>query len=286
MHKIIAKKVKDKIVGFFLKPFPLLDDFNSKLFLVIFCGIFSTFFILFYNPLNIKDWNYDSAIGKLLSIWSAGILGAIFLSITQFVFRPRINLSTFNVGQFSLWVALEFFLLSILFFIIFKESEKPLWREFFIALRHTVSLAIIPYFLACLLIAVRKLSQKIKQEKKELVFSSEQLLFKDENGKIMLATKPSQLLFLKSENNYTSVFYLQNGKVEKKLIRTNLKKLERELTYPDLIRIHRSYMVNLQSIVGVHRKKRGFQIQLNKLPEMPLKVSETYKSAFEAQIKR
>ena len=131
---------------------------------------------------------------------------------------------------------------------------------------------------------MRHLSQQVNQEKKLPTLSSTQLLFKDENDKIILAIKPKQLLFLKSENNYTSVFYLQNQKVEKKLIRTNLKKLENELQHPELLRIHRSYMINLQSIIGIHREKRGFQIQLAQLPEMPLKVSETYKKAFEAKI--
>ena len=284
---MIAKKNKNKIIRFFLKPFPILDDYNSKLFLVIFCGIFSTFFILFYNPFNIKQWNYDSAIGKLLSIWSAGILGAVVLGVTQFILRTKTNLTTFNVGQFSLWVIFEFFLLAILFFIIFGERKNPFWEEFFLVLRHTISLGIIPYFLACLLIAVRKLSKKAIQEEKFPAISVRQHLFKDENGKIMLAIKPKQLLFLKSENNYTSIFYLQNGKVEKKLVRTNLKKLEGELgEYPNLLRIHRSYMVNLQNIISVHRKKGGFQIELEQLPNMSLKVSETYKNAFEAEIKK
>ena len=146
------------------------------------------------------------------------------------------------------------------------------------------SLAFIPYFLACLLIAVFKLSNQLQLEKDTPTISSGQHLFKDENGKIMLAIRLEQILFLKSENNYTSIFYLQNEKVERELIRTNLKKLESELRYPDLIRIHRSYMINLQNLSSVQRKKGGFQIQLKQLPDLFLKVSDTYKNAFEAKI--
>ena len=149
-----------------------------------------------------------------------------------------------------------------------------------------------PYFLACLLIAVFQLSQKIKAgaQKVPLTNSStplDQHNFKDENGKIMLAIKPQQLLFLKSENNYTAIYYLQNEKVEKKLIRTNLKKLESELeAFPNLQRIHRSYMVNLKNIASVQRIKRSFQIKMTHLPDMPLKVSETYKAVFTTQIEK
>lgn len=283
-------KTKNKVHDFLISPFTLLDSRKDKLFLIIFCGIFATFFINFYQPLNIQHWHHDSAIGNFLTIWSAGILGAAVFGITQFFLRPRFNLSTFTVGQFLLWVLFEFFLLAVLMFLLYGESTIPFWEEFRLVFKYTISLTIIPYFLACLLIAVRKLSQEVQQEEKPPTSPAPLPLaphaFKDENGKIILAVKPTQLLLLKSENNYTSIFFLQNEKVEKKLIRTNLKKLEGELTtFPYLLRIHRSYMINLEKIASVHRKKGSFHVQLIQLPEMLLKVSETYKPNFEATLK-
>lgn len=287
-------QTRNKLVDFLGSPFTLLDSKGDKLFLIIFCGIFATFFINFYEPLNISTWNHDSKIGNFLTIWTAGLLGAIVLSITQFILRPKFKLLTFTVGQFLFWVLFEFFLLAILFFVLYGESVFPFWKEFFLVFRYTISLTIIPYFLACLIIAVKKLSNPTKEASPipisepipKPILPLAQHAFKDENGKIMLAIKPTQLLLLKSENNYTSVFFLQNEKVEKKLIRTNLKKLENELIeFPYLLRIHRSYMVNLENIASVQRKKGSFQILLTQLPEMPLKVSETYKEIFETQIK-
>lgn len=276
----------NQAIDFLSKPFTLLDDYKSKLFLVIFCGVFSTFFIFFYNPFNLHQIKYDSAIGRLLSIWNAGILGTLILSFTQFFLRPKIKLDTFTRGQFLFWVFFEFTCLCVGIYIIFGEREADFWGEFFLIVRYTISVAFLPYFLACLLIAVKKLSEKVQKEEIPPSVSSRQHLFKDENGKIMLAINPQQILFLKSENNYTSIHYLQNDRVDKKLIRTNLKKLESELDLPYLIRIHRSYMVNLKNIVSVHRKKGGFQIQLDQLPDRLLNVSETYKNAFVAKIKR
>ena len=282
---MLKEQHTDKILGFFLRPFSLLDDYLSRLFLVAFCGIFATFFINFYEPLNIRTWHHDSTLGNFLTIWSAGILGAILLSITQLVLRPIFKLNTFNNGQFLLWVLFEFFLLTILMFVLYGESKIPFLEEFFLVFRYTISLTIIPYFLACLLIAVIKLSNNAAKESLVQKVSLAQHSFKDENGKVMLAIKPTQLLLLKSENNYISIFYLQNEKVEKKLIRTNFKKLENELTpFPYLLRIHRSYMINLEKIASMHRKKGSFHVQLIQLPEMWLKVSETYKTTFEAAL--
>jgi len=288
-------QTRNKLVDFLNNSFTLLDSTKDKLFLIIFCAFFSTFFIYFYQPLNITTWQHDSSIGNFLTIWSAGFLGALMLCITQLIIRPKVKLNTFTVGQFLLWVFFEFLLLAILFFALYAEWKNPFWQEFLLTLRYTISLTIIPYFLACLLIAVRKLSNPVKAEaispisKPPLpkpILPLAQHAFKDENGKIMLAIKPTQLLLLKSENNYTAVFFLQNEQVEKKLIRTNLKKLESELSeFPYLLRIHRSHMVNLEKIASVERKKGSFQIYLTQLPEMPLKVSESYKAIFEEQIK-
>lgn len=282
----MSKTSRHKIRNYLTSPFTLLDSLADRWFLVIFCGFFATFFINFYQPLNIDKWNYDSTLGNLLTVWSAGGIGALLLSFTQFVLRPQLKLATFKVGQFLGWVLLEFFLLTILFYGLFGESYLPFWQEFLSVFRLTVSLTIIPYFLACLLIAVKNLSAIVKKESTKTTSPLKQQIFNDENGKIILALNPTQLLLLKSENNYTAVFFIQNEKVEKKLIRTNLKKLEAELAaFSYLLRIHRSYMINLEKIESVEKKKGSFHIQLMQLPEMLLKVSETYKSNFKASLK-
>lgn len=286
-----SKKIQYTIKDFLAKPLPILVNFQEKLFLVVFCGIFATFFLFYFNPMNANHWQHDSPIGSFLTVWSAGILGAIVLAISQFFLRPKFNLSTFNVAQFSLWLILEFWLLSLLFFFLFREKIVPLFEEYFFVLRSTVSITIIPYAIACLLLAVRKLSKKqplvstqpIAQQVPTAPLA--QYSFKDESGKIMLAIKPQQLLCLKSESNYIAIFFLKNEKVEKKLIRSNLKKLSNELkVFPNLLRVHRSYMINLENIASVQRKKGSYQIELTKLPDMPLTVSEKYKQFFEAQI--
>lgn len=278
------KALKDEAEKTLRSPFPLLDDNLSKWFLIIFCGVFATFFIVFYKPFNIQEFEYDSTLGRFLTVWSGGILGAAILGISQFFLRSKAKLETFNLGQFLLWSIFEFAIICICIFLIFRQSTEPFLDEFLLTLKHTISIGFLPYFLACLLIAVKKLSDRSKQELKTLDINSEQHLFKDENGKVMLAIKPSQILLLKSENNYTSVFYLQNDKMERMLIRTNLKKLEGELDYTNLMRIHRSYMVNLKNISSVQRKKGSYEILLNRLPELPIKVSETYKPTFESKI--
>ncbi len=283
---------KNHLKDLFSKPFPLLNDNRSRLFLVVFCGLFSSLFMLYFNPFTMNQIKYDSAVAHYLPIWSTGILGSVLLSFSQFFLRPIFKLNSFNFGQFILWILFEFIFLSIVIYFFFGESKEPFLTEFFLIGKYTISICFLPYFLACLLIAVAKLYSKVEQKnevdskpKKELsIISSNQQIFTKEDGKFLFGIKPEQILYLKSENNYTSVFYVQNGNLEKKLIRTNLKGIEQTLKNPRLIRVHRSYMVNINKLEAIHRDKGNFNLQLEYLPNFRIKVSKTYKEIFEQKI--
>lgn len=257
--------------------FQLLDDASSRWSLIVFCGIFSTVFILFYDPLNVSAISTETTLARIFSFHGLGLWGILVLSFTQFILRPRFQLNTFLVWQFILWVLLEIFLLSICFFLIYRALEEPLLNEYLIVLRMTALLAIVPYAIACLLIAVIKMSQQIHKEPKVPPVSPALLSIKDENGKPMLSLAKEDLLLLKSESNYTAVYFRQGEKVEKKLIRSSLKNILQQLPASHFVRIHRSYSVNINNVSAMDRKNGEVLVKLKALPDMPLKVSETYK---------
>ena len=157
----------------------------------------------------------------------------------------------------------------------------PFVTEFLTIVGYTFSVGLLPYSLACLIIAVIRLS---KTTGPKSTSKSDKLCFRDENDKILLALTSVQVLYLKSEDNYTSIYYLKNNQVNKQLIRNNLKKLEEQLDNPNLIRVHRSYMVNMSNIIAVQRSKRGYELNMESLPNVFLSVSETYKKSLELQI--
>lgn len=259
------------------RPFDLLDDTNSRWLLILFCTVFSTIFILFYDPLNVSGISKETALARLFSYHGLSFWGALVLIFTQFGLRPRFNLDTFLVWQFLLWVVLEIFLLSVCFFLIYRALEEPLLSEFIAVFRMTALLAIVPYAIACLLIAVVRMPQKSSSESVSSKLSTVLLSIKDENGKPMLSIAQEDILLLKSENNYTAVFFRQEEKVEKKLIRSSLKNILRQLPPPHFLRIHRSYSINVNNLSAVDRKNGELQVKLKQLPDLPLKVSETYK---------
>ncbi len=70
------------------------------------------------------------------------------------------------------------------------------------------------------------------------------------------------LLFAKSEGNYIE-FYLRDVNVDKIVKRLTLKELESALEpFPEIIRTHRSYLVNANQIKGVEGNAQGYKLKL------------------------
>ena len=74
-------------------------------------------------------------------------------------------------------------------------------------------------------------------------------------------------------------------KVEKNLIRTNLKSIEQSINNPSIIRVHRSFMINLDMIQTIHPQNGTYNIELEHVLNFSVKVSKSHKEAFEKRIK-
>lgn len=58
----------------------------------------------------------------------------------------------------------------------------------------------------------------------------------------ILRLRPDQLIALSAANNYVTVYYLEEGRLRKKLLRSTLKKMQEEV--PLLLQVHRSHLIN------------------------------------------
>ena len=250
-------------------------------------------FLYIFSPLEIENWGFSQRFPKLFSIVSYGVVGMLTLLLSQFVLRPVFRVHTLTIGQFIAWFLLELLLLVTINFFVFGDKVpwgKPYLREYFLSFKHTSLVLILPYSIALLYLSM--LTERAKRGASSTAASPpvmehfKQLHFKDENDKEVLSVKLNHLLFLKSESNYTAIYYLEHQQVKKILIRTNLKKLESDLDSIHLIRTHRSYMINLQQVLAVNRKGRGYQLTLTHLRDTVIPVSPTYMEAFDQKMKR
>ena len=97
--------------------------------------------------------------------------------------------------------------------------------------------------------------------------------------------KLDDFLFAMADGNYVE-FYLRNGGTGKLVKRITIKELESTLKpFPNIIRTHRSYLVNLHHISSVTGNAQGYKLKLDSYIGM-VPVSRQMIKDFDAAMKR
>ena len=80
----------------------------------------------------------------------------------------------------------------------------------------------------------------------ELSNAQSRLLHIKSEGVETLTIARGLFVFAKAEGNYTKIFYLNNSKLVSKLLRLKINALNKQLSDDHFLRIHNSYLVNMQ----------------------------------------
>ena len=97
-----------------------------------------------------------------------------------------------------------------------------------------------------------------------------------QNKKNQLDLNLSDLLFAEAMQNYVSIYFLKEKKVQKEIIRTTLSNVEKQLEDTSIIRCHRSYLVNPDQIEKVEGNAQGLRLTLHHLHDTQVPVSRKY----------
>lgn len=84
--------------------------------------------------------------------------------------------------------------------------------------------------------------------------------FHDEYKKLRLVIAPEAVLFIKSEDNYVQIHYIDQNRTRKFILRSSMRALEENLSRHGLVRCHRSYFINPAFIKIVHRDSAGLLV--------------------------
>ena len=95
------------------------------------------------------------------------------------------------------------------------------------------------------------------EEESKPVDESSLIRFYDEYKKLRLVIANEAVIFIKSEENYVQIHYLDKDKTKKFVLRSSMRALENDLSKKGLVRCHRSYFINPAYIKIVHRDESG-----------------------------
>lgn len=108
------------------------------------------------------------------------------------------------------------------------------------------------------------------------------ILLKGEGQSESLSIHASKILFLQAADNYCEIYFDDGRQMQHRIFRSTLKQLEDQLTsFPEFLRVHRSYMVNTQRVDRISGNAQGFRLHLGTM-EVPVSrgMNATIKAIF------
>ncbi len=259
----------------------LLDKKADRYLLIIVIFIFSTLFLNVFEPFNIGRWYSDSGIIKFLRLSSYGFVGALVFLFTQFPLRKIFKQQHFKIKNYLIWLVIEISLISLVYIFLYGNPIGNFFNDFIYSIKYTLLGICLPYTFTVLIIYYKNQRAEIKelQIKVSQPIKKQMIAFRDENGKIKFSVLSKDLLLLESTDNYVSVFFVLDNKVQRKLLRNTLKNIEESLKETSTIRCHRSFMVNTQNVEFVQKEGKKLILKI-KLFEKNIPVSQKYSSLF------
>ena len=247
----------------------------------MFCFVFGVIFVNIFVPFNINRWSSDSGYNQFFRLSSYGIIVALVLLFTQFPLRQLFNISQFKVKTFILWLLIELFIISLVYIFLYGNPIGNLFNDLRFSVKYTFLGICLPYSFALFLIYYKNQTKVIEMLETQIKSPKfPQLIgFKDDKGKIQFSVRSEEVLLLESTDNYVSVMYYLNGKIQRRLLRNTLKCMESDLSNRSIIRCHRSFMVNTENVEFIHKGNKSLQLKIRNYEPM-IPVSQKYLSRF------
>ena len=267
----------------FQKPVPpYLNEKKNLVRLILFTSLFALVFINLYSPFGAEKW-FKLTRFEFFSYSSLIILtGVLVVVISRIIMYKVCKKNTINIWQYLLWIIAEIFLMA-LFYALFEKfylKDQRLFEEIVkVSSRNTSLVLLLPYSVLWLYFSWIDKKEQIARLADIQIFSSnirEMIPFYDDKGILKFSINKENLLYLESAENYVSICYLNKGKVSKYLLRDTLKKVEESFSGTEIIRCHRSYMVNFDKVKVIKKDKYGLTLELDNPSVMDIPVSKTY----------
>jgi hypothetical protein len=250
--------------------------------LIVFTSLFALVFINIYSPFGVDRW-FNLTQLQFLTYSSLVILtGVLIVVISRIIMFQVCKRELISIWQYLFWIFTEVLFMA-LFYAIFEKiflDDPRIFSELVkLSARNTSLVLLLPYSVLWLYFSWKDKQLQIDRMADIQSFASNprnMIPFYDEKGVLKFSVKKENLLYLESAENYVNICYLNKGKVSKFLLRDTLKKMEENFAGTEIIRCHRSYIVNFEKVKVIRKDKDGLKLELDSLSDMDLPVSKTY----------
>jgi hypothetical protein len=267
----------------FQKPIPsYLNEKQNIVRLVLFTSVFALVFINIYAPFGADQWFHLTSL-EFFTYSSLTILTGVLVVVMSRIIMYRLSKwYSIIIWQYLLWILAEILLMALSYALFEKfilNDIRPFSDLVRISSRHTALVLLLPYSISWLYFSWIDKKEQIDRLADIQAFSvnpRSMIPFYDDKGILKFSVKKENLLYLESAENYVSICYLNKDKVSKYLLRDTLKKIEETFSGTEIIRCHRSYMVNFEKVKVIRRERDGLKLGFDNPLVTDIPVSKTY----------
>ncbi|MCG8483114.1 MAG: LytTR family transcriptional regulator [Clostridia bacterium] len=166
-------------------------------------------------------------------------------------------------------------------------------EEFISILKDSIFIGILPsistwfFFDKIFYSTYSKKAARINKDLETFNFSKKEnmitLIGKNQDNKLEFNAK--DLIYIKAEENYCFIFFKKDEKIHRRLFRSTLSALYEQIKDKDpgrnIIRCHRTYIVNLDHVLKMHGNARGYYLQLKNCNNATIPVSRNFPDVFQ-----
>ena len=267
---------------------------NSLLF-IAFVVVFAFTFILIFSPYGSGDFEaiksnevfaahtaIVSAIGLVVLLISRMILHLVCVKRQPILYTTYVIWMVVEIVAIALFCNLYAWLVGKVVYHCPIGYFGTLGDTF----KYCASILVIPYLISGMYFELMDRDLYIERFRRrqgiiaETDEKQQQLLFNDEKGNLKLSVNIENLYYIEAADNYVNICYQNKDRITKFILRNSLKNIETMDFSADLVRCHRSYIVNFKKVKVLKKEKAGLFIELDDkdIPDLP--VSKTYAQMF------
>ncbi|QJD78181.1 LytR/AlgR family response regulator transcription factor [Spirosoma rhododendri] len=268
------------MVSLLRQPYPIEEPARTTWIRAVLIGAFIGLFLLVFQPFDISDWHTPYKTLKVLGF------GVVSFAVTalHFLVWPRLFPAAFSdrvwtVGKAILMIVANILLVAVAnqLYLIALTGRKPSVAGWVGMLVGTFLVGIFPTAGGVVAGYVIRLRRYVRQAAELPVHphaspapipdtptptAVDTLTLLADNEKDSLTLPPDKLLYIESSDNYCTVVYLKNEQPVKPLLRSSLSRLEGQISMPDIVRCHRSFIVNLDRVEKITGNAQGYKLHL------------------------
>jgi|GEM_PF-825850 len=261
----------------------------SKVAWAVTLGLYSVIYTAFVQPFGLALLNWSD---KWLIIGLYGAISLVVFVLSFIIIQPWNEYFRKNslILKYTLLAIINIFLLtfSIFFFNSLQELNDLIFSSLIDIFFQVIIISLLPIIVLILFSERITYAQHLKNipevvamqqiQQQEIISDAveeKQITIKTDNVGESIKLQQNQIICFEANDNYTAIYYLVNNKVKKELYRITLKKLEVQLfEFKEIIRCHKSYIINISHLDKISGNAQGFKMHLRNLDfEIPVSRS-------------